>query len=233
MKISLCVFNLNEIKALKFIVPLIFKNLSNLNIDDIYVVDGGSTDGSLEYLKNFNLNIINQKNKGIGNAMIEGINKINGDYIIFFNPDGNEDVKDIGKFKKFFEQNYDIVIASRMLKESFNEEDVSILKLRKWTNQIFTLIVNLIYNRNKYVTDTINGFRGGNLNKLKALKLNTPGHAIEYQMSIRSFKKKYRIVEFPTYEYPRIGGHTTAPSFKTGIIFIKFLIYEIFFSKFK
>ena len=234
MKISLCLLNLNEIEALNFILPLIIKNYSKLNIDEIIVIEGGSTDGSIDLFNKYNLKIFYQKSKGIGNAIIEAINHINSDYIIFFNPDGNENVYDIAKFKKYFANGFDLVIASRMMQGAFNEEDIKLIKFRKWANNAFTFFVNLFYGKNnKYITDTINGFRGGKTTLLRNLNLNTTGHAIEYQMTIRSLVRDYNITEFPTYEYPRIGGKTSAPSIKTGIIFLLFLFKEIFIDRFK
>ncbi len=63
------------------------------------------------------------------------------------------------------------------------------------------------------------------------IKIDAPGFVIEYQMSIRSMKLNLRAAEIPTYEGSRIGGESTAKSIPTGILFLKFLLKELFIGK--
>ncbi|MDZ4205843.1 MAG: glycosyl transferase family 2, partial [Patescibacteria group bacterium] len=64
---------------------------------------------------------------------------------------------DISKFRQYFEDGADIVIASRMMKGAHNEEDDSSFPVRKLVNQAFGLIANIFWNRSgRFVTDTIN-----------------------------------------------------------------------------
>ena len=41
-----------------------------------------------------------------------------GDALLFFSPDGNKDSRDIPKFREYLDQGYDIVIASRMMRDA-------------------------------------------------------------------------------------------------------------------
>ena len=62
----------------------------DLNFEHI-IIDGGSTDGSVEFLRNFNFaenikeKIISEPDKGIYDAMNKGIEASNAEYIMFLN----------------------------------------------------------------------------------------------------------------------------------------------------
>ena len=83
--IGLLIPVLNEIDGLKEIFPIIDKEI----FDQILFVDGGSTDGTLAFLKENNCEYINQKVPGLSEAILEGINALNTDCVIEFSPDGN------------------------------------------------------------------------------------------------------------------------------------------------
>ncbi len=226
MKFTLVILTLNEIDGLKGV----FKHVPVAAFDEVFAVDGGSTDGTVEFFKKNGVKILPQKSKGRGEAFRIAVEKAKGDVLIFFSPDGNENPADLPKFKQFFQKNdYDIVIASRMMKGARNEEDSEFFKWRKWANNAFNLMANVFFRRTgKYVTDSINGYRGIKKEAFKRLKLDGEGYTIEYQMTIKAFKKRLKIFEFPTHEALRIGGESYAKSIPTGIKFLKVFFKELF-----
>lgn len=228
MKIALIILTLNEYDCLTKIFPLVQEPQNQGAFDEIYAIDGGSTDGTVEYYHQHNIPVVAQSQRGRGTAFHLALEKIDADAFLFFSPDGNEDPSDLSKFRHYLEKGADIVIASRMMKGAKNEEDDSFFKLRKWVNNVFNLIVNIFFNHSgKYVTDSINGYRAITKLAMQKLLLDAIDYTIEFQMTIRALKKKLTIVEFPTCEYPRISGETKAPSFSTGLRFMKCLWNEI------
>ncbi len=226
MKITLVILTHNEISGLRAVGPRIPKDA----IDEILAVDFRSTDGTRQYLDTLGFRVIDQEIPGRGEAFRLAVEHATGDALIFFSPDGNEDTADIPKFRSYFEKGNEVVIATRMVRGAHNEEDDHWWRLRKWVNLAFTLIANVLWNRSgAYVTDTINGFRGVLKKTFNELTLDGPGYTVEYQMSIRSFKTRRRIVEFPTYEGKRIG-EGGAPGLPTGIVFVKLLLREMWLS---
>jgi glycosyltransferase involved in cell wall biosynthesis len=226
MKISLIILTKNEIQGTKAMVPKIPRE----SIDEIITIDGKSSDGTTQFLESQGIRVITQEKMGRGEAFRIAMEEASGDALIFFSPDGNEDPADIAKFRKFLDEGNDIVIASRMMKGARNEQDDEFFKLSKWVNQIFTLIANILWNRSgKYVTDTINGFRAVTKETWAKIKPDGSGYTIEYQSSIRAFKNRLKIAEFPTYEGNRIGPGG-APRWNTGVAFIKCLWKEILLS---
>ena len=224
MKVSLIILTLNEIVGLREIFPQI--PLSS--VDEVLAIDGGSTDGTIEFFRSANIPVHIQTVRGRGEAFRLAFEKGSGDALIFFSPDGNENPADIPRFRPFLEKGYDIVIANRMSNGGHNEEDIHILKFRKWANNGFTLAANLTWNRDSYVYDTINGYRAITRPAWERLSPDGPGYTIEYQSSIRAFKHKLRIAEFPTAEGQRVDNRIGSPSVQTGIAFVKMYFRELF-----
>lgn len=85
-KLSIVTVCLNCVAAIRPTIESVF-NQSFEGIESI-VVDGGSTDGTLQYLEANRARItklISEKDKGIYDAMNKGIKAATGDYILFVN----------------------------------------------------------------------------------------------------------------------------------------------------
>ena len=128
MKIALCLITWNELEGCKHDLEM----LDRTKFEQIYCIDGGSTDGTVEYLESIGITVYPQTGKGLNQACIDGCNYCKCDAFVFFHPKGTIPVEDTYKFRKYFEEGYELVVASRMMKESINEEDDNFLKPRKW-----------------------------------------------------------------------------------------------------
>ncbi|SRR3989339_240870 len=218
---TLIILTRNEISGLKALI----KKIPFEVVDEYFAVDYKSTDGTVEFFEKNGIPVVKQLTPGRGKAFLLATQKAKGTHLIFFSPDGNENPADIPEVINFLNDGYDLVIASRFLKQSRNEEDNQFFKFRKWANQIFSLLIRIIWGGR--ITDAINGYRGINKKALNKLKLNTTGFAIEFQMTIRALKSKMKIFEIPTIEGNRIGGQSTAHAIPTGFKFIGLFVKEI------
>lgn len=228
MHITLCVLTRNERPCIEIVMPQVPAPGSDSGFDQIVVIDGGSTDGTVEYFQDRGIRVLGQSKKGRGHAFQIAFEEVQTDAFIFFSPDGNEDAKDLPRFRPLLEAGADIVIASRMMKGARNEEDDQFLKLRKWANNVFNIGANVAFRKSgKFITDSINGYRAITREAALKLALDAADYTIEYQMTMRSFKKGLSIAEFPTIEHPRVAGDTQAQSIPTGIRFIKAFLREL------
>lgn len=223
MKRAIVLLTFNEIEAL----PKIFDRIPRDCADELFAVDGASKDGTREYLEGKGVRVVVQNRRGRGVAFRLAADSTQAESLVFYSPDGNEDPADIPRLFDALERGCDMVIASRMMKGAFNEEDIHWFRPRKWVNQTFTVVANLLWNRGAYITDTINGFRAIRRDVLKNLGADADGFVIEYQMSIKAMKKKLKVVEIPTYEGQRLGGQSTAQSLPTGMVFLRQLWKEL------
>ena len=85
-KISIITINYNNFEGLKKTI----KSVINQTWKDYeyIVIDGGSNDGSVEYLKSLDNTInfwVSEADNGVYHAMNKGINKANGEYLLFLN----------------------------------------------------------------------------------------------------------------------------------------------------
>ncbi len=230
MKKSLILLTLNEIEG----ITALHDQIPFDAADEVLFVDGGSTDGTLEFLEKKKLRVVGQEKKGRGEAFRIAFEETDGDVLCFFSPDGNEDPADIPGLFAAVEAGSDMAIARRFGKGARNEEDDLTFPFRAWANQGFTLLANLAFNgrgvffdRKSYIRDTINGYRAITRDAFSRLNVDAQGFLIEYQMSMRAMKLGLSITEIPTIESDRIGGESTATSLPTGFRFIRGLAREI------
>jgi glycosyltransferase involved in cell wall biosynthesis len=215
---------LDEIEGVRAVLPRLPPDVA----DEILAVDGGSRDGTREFLAGHGIRVCGQTRRGRGEAFRVGVAESIGDVLVFFSPDGNEDPGDIPRLFEALEAGADMAIASRFLPNARNEEDDAAWPLRKWTNQAFTWIANAVWNRTgRYVTDSINGFRGLRRQAFLSLHPTSVGYTIEYELTIHALRACLRIVELPTVERARAGGETKAQSWATGVAFVRFLLREL------
>src|SRR4051794_25522920 len=78
--IALLLPTLNEVDGLKAIVPNIDRSL----VDDIIVIDGCSTDGTVEYAMDAGLTIVTQLRRGLQHAIFDVARSLPHDYVIEF-----------------------------------------------------------------------------------------------------------------------------------------------------
>ena len=228
MKTTLCLLTFNERPCLEIMFPKIPAASREAGFDDVVAIDGGSTDGTIEFYDQHGVRVIAQSRKGRGHAFLLAFEQVDSDAYIFFSPDGNEDPADLARFRPLLENGADLVIASRMMRGAVNEEDAHLLKPRKWVNKAFNTLANLYFGRSvPFVSDSINGYRAISRVAARRLALDAADYTIEYQMTIRALKEKLRIVEFPTCEGQRVANESGAPSFPTGVRFVKRLWTEI------
>jgi len=201
----------------------LFDRIPRQAFAEVYALDGGSTDGTVEFFEEKRIPVIADVSKGaIVNRAIT-LTKLEN--MVFFAPDGNEDPADILRIRDKLIEGYDMVIASRFMPGSRNEEDDKLFPLRLWANRLFTFFVRVIWGGT--LTDTINGFRGVKRSRALEMNLEPTGFDIEFQMSIRGLKMGHKILEIPTYEGDRIGGKSAAYSIPTGILMVKRLWKEL------
>lgn len=222
MSTSLIILTLNEIEGMKAMMP----KVNHEWIDEIILVDGGSTDGTIEEAKRIGLKIIHQKRKGHGGAILDGIESTKSDIIVIWSPDGNHEAEEIPKLIEKIQEGYDQVIISRFGKGSVNL-DAGILET--FGNKMFTRIVNVLFHGN--LTDALNESRIITRDAFVELNFDAFDMTSTQQMSIRGLKRKQKITEIVGNEGKRIGGTRKMRPFYVGKMLSKQIIKEFIFWK--
>ena len=163
MKITILVPTLNEIDGIKVILPQIDPSW----YDQLIVADGGSNDGTIEWCKKNNYEILIQKKKEFWRAYTESLDRIIGDVVLTLSPDGNCDPEKIPKILEEFNKGYDLVIGSRYLGGKKSEDDDYITAFGNW---LFNKTVKFLYKGN--ITDVMVIYRVFNKSLIYELDLH-------------------------------------------------------------
>lgn len=219
MKTTLLIPTLNEIDGMRVIMPRIKREW----IDQIVVVDGGSTDGTAEYALENGYFTIKQQKKGLMNAYREAMLHITGDIVITFTPDGNSLPELIPALIEKMHQGYDMVIVSRYLDGAHSYDDD---RVTAFGNRLFTGIINLFFGA--HYTDTLVGFRAWKKELFDLTKSEPDLHSFEPFSAIRCAQYRLKTAEIPGDEPKRIGGIRKMRPFRNGLQVVKIILRALF-----
>ena len=208
----------NEIVGSKIIMPRINKEW----VDEIVVVDGGSTDGTIEYFEENGYHVIQQRSPGLSAAYWECLEVAKGDIIIPFSPDNNSIPELIPNLVEKMREGYDMVIVSRYVNGAKSEDDDLITAFGNW---MFTRMTNFLFRA--HYTDVVvifRAFRKDLIKRLEIPKVKTP--VVEILLDIRCAKQKMKVADIPGDEPKRIGGKRKMRIFYNGFSILYQIIKE-------
>ncbi|MFC1724227.1 glycosyltransferase family 2 protein [candidate division KSB1 bacterium] len=231
-KVTIIIPTLDEKIALIEIMPRIKKEW----YDELVIVDGGSTDGTIEYCKENGHTVLMQEGKGLPLAEKTAFENSTGDIIVTFSPDGNSIPELIPDLVEKMKEGYDMVIVSRYLGSAKSDDDDIV---SRFGNFMFTTFTNVLFG-GKY-TDACVIFRAYTrdaVNKMKLFEMEKENflrrkffrlNSWELGSSIRAAKLKLKVSAIPGDEPDRISGTQRKVSYlKNGFGAICQIFYEFF-----
>ncbi len=231
MKVTLLIPTLNEIDGMKIIMPRIKREW----YDQIIILDGGSTDGTIEYAKDQGYFVYVQKKSGMRRGYMEVLPFIKGDTILTFSPDGNSIPELIPELIGKMKEGFDMVIVSRYLEDAKSDDDDLITAFGNW---FFTKTINVLHGG--HYTDAMIIFRAYKKDLIYSLDLDKEESystveklfrtkiSWEPLLSVRAAKKKLKVTEIPGDEPSRIGGERKLEILKWGAAYYFQFISEKF-----
>ena len=125
---SLVLIVWNEIEGCKEDVPLLPLD----DFDEVFAVDGGSTDGTAEFLQSQGIPVYRQSKKSLNAAYADAVAISKCEAVVVFFPKATIDPIIVRELSRKIDLGFDLVVASRNLPGGHNEEDEKLFKPRKW-----------------------------------------------------------------------------------------------------
>ena len=218
-KISVIVPTLNESKNL----PHVFAKLELLDIHEVILVDGFSTDDTIEHAKRLrpDIRVVHQTRRGKGNALQHGFAEATGDIIVMLDADGSADPAEIPAYVEALTAGADFAKGTRFAKGGGSSD---ITPLRRVGNFGLNTLTNVLY-RTKF-TDLCYGYNAFWAHCLPHMDVDCDGFEVETLINVRIAKAGLQIEEVGSYEADRIHGTSNLNTFRDGWRVLKTIFKE-------
>ena len=206
--VSLIIPTLNEAKNLDHVLPAI----PDL-VDEVVVVDGGSTDGTLDVVRELRPDavIVLEPRPGKGMALEAGFAVATGDILVIMDADGSMDPLDIVPFVAALNAGADVAKGSRFL-QGGGSSDLTLI--RTLGNHALTQVVRWTFG-GRY-SDLCYGYMAFWRHVLPTFDGGAVGFEVETFLNVRTLAAGLRVVEVASYESARIHGESHLRTFRDG-----------------
>jgi dolichol-phosphate mannosyltransferase len=201
----------NEKANLELLFPLLDAVLKEIGVpSETIVVDGDSTDGTLEMAKRHCALAFQQDGAGYGLALKQGFKAASGTYIVTLDADLSHEPKFIQRLWENRER-ADVVVASRYCEGGAAKAPLFRRFLSNVLNWVFTTGFGVP------VSDVSSGFRLYKADVVKALEFEGTTYDALEEILIRIHNEGGRIIEVPFTYAPRVHGTSNARIFRIGM----------------
>lgn len=229
VRVSVIVPTLNEAANL----PYVFARLPD-GLHEVVLVDGGSTDGTVEMARSLrpDITVVKQSRRGKGNAMAHGFAAATGDILVMLDADGSAAPEEIPAYVTALLLGADFAKGSRYLASGGS---VDLTWLRSAGNKFLNRTVNGLF-KTRY-TDLCYGYNAFWAHCLPHLALNEvldggsepvwgDGFEIETLINVRVAVAGLKVMEVPSTEAARIHGVSKLNTWRDGIRVLRTALRE-------
>ena len=200
-------------------LPIFLKEIENYNCKKLIVLEKEDIE-TKKILEKFNdINILEQKSNGYGNALIEGINNTETDFCCIINADGSMDPKYLEEMRKLCE-NKDLIFASRYQKPEGGSDDDDFVTIIG--NAVFTFLGNFLFKLK--ISDILYTYILGRTSSFKKLDLKNHDFRICVEIPIKAKILNMEYSCTPSYERERMGGKKKVNAIKDGLLILSEIV---------
>jgi hypothetical protein len=198
--VSVIVPTLNEAKNL----PLIFSHLPLRSIHEVILVDGRSTDETVEVARRLlpSIKVALEPAPGKGAALRAGYRAASGDILIVMDADGSNDPRELPRFVQALLEGADFAKGSRFAPHGGTSD---MPRVRQMGNALFVRLVNVLFSAT--FTDLCYGYHAFWRYCLDSIDLeDVDGFEIDTALYLRALRERLRVIEVPSFEGYRFHG---------------------------
>jgi len=222
MKISVVIPVLNEQDS----IGLVIREIPRQMIDEIIVVDNGSTDNTIDVAQGAGARVVEEKERGYGAACLKGIATAQAsDVIVFLDGDYSDYPDEMEKIiAPILKGEADLVIGSRIAHPGGKNV---LLPQAYWGNKLTTWLIKILYHHT--YTD-LGPFRAIRVHQLQNLDMQDKNYGWTVEMQIKAIKNRLTVVEVPVNYRKRIGKSKVTGTLSGTIKAGAKIIYRVFFT---
>lgn len=179
---------------------------------EIIVVDGDSTDGTKEIVKDASFcKLIVEPRRGYGLALRTGIKHAKGDVVVMIDGDGTYEVKHINRLlEAMIKNDAELCLATRMY-----DPNKAMGFMNFVGNKIITFCFDFLYKQ--FLSDSQSGFRAISHSAIEKVDLDQDDMAFATEMLVQFAKKGFKMIEVNSIYKPRKYGKTKLRRIKSGV----------------
>jgi dolichol-phosphate hexosyltransferase len=195
---------------------------THLNSPHVLVVDGKSTDRTVEVAKNMGADIILQDGHGKGDALAKGLEHLDqADYVVITDADYTYPAEYVPKMINILEKNPDVgmVCGNRFALKTDRKALHSIFYLG---NRLIAFTANAL--NGIQLNDPLTGLRVVRADVLKDWRVKSKGFDIEIELNHHVEIRGFGIIEIPIHYRPRLGEKKL--KVRHGVAILKRIFFE-------
>ena len=208
-RITAIICALNEEESIPHVLPKVPEW-----IDEVLVVDGGSTDRTVEISRQIrpDIRILHQSGKGKGDAIKFGVRESTGDIIVTLDADGETNPDEIERFIEPLLGGFDLVKGSRLMRGR-----PSNMLFHRWVgNRVLAWTFNVLHGT-RY-TDVCSGYSAYWKKAFLSLDLTFDSFEMEQEALVKAVKAGFKVAEVFHNDNGRIGGVSKTRDLKQGLL---------------
>lgn len=215
IKISLVIPTLNEAES----ITKVLVKIPDLTGLEILVVDGGSSDDTVNLALQFGAIVVHEPRRGYGRACASGVAKARGEIVVFMDGDGGDDPVFLTQLiDPVLEERADLVLGSRLA----GKIDQGAMPWHQYFgNWLSAKLIFLLYGLR--VTD-LSPFRAVRRSKFHDLKMREFTYGWPTEMITKAARLNWKILEIPVPYHPRIGGNSKISGTIRGTVLATYYI---------
>lgn len=216
-KVAVIVPTLNEAGTIIDVLDRLPKDI----VDEILVVDGGSSDGTARLAFENGYRVLFQKKKGLANAIKQGIAETTAEIVIIIDSDGSHNPEDIPRFIEKLEDGFDLVIGSRYVEGGHSYDDTFFTWIG---NRAINILLQLIHHIP--INDSLMGYKTFRRHVINNIGITSQHQEFDAEIVIKANKRGFKIGAIPVIENRRSYGKSKLNPLRTTIRIIRIIIQE-------